>query len=87
MIQHLAAQGIGSGIHYPIPLNLQKAYGSLGYQRGDFPASEQAAAEILSLPMFPQLQPEQQQRVAAAIASFDGAQTAGLQRQPALASH
>ncbi len=87
MIQHLAAQGIGSGIHYPIPLHLQKAYGSLGYQRGDFPASEQAAAEILSLPMFPQLQPEQQQRVAAAIASFDGAQTAGLQRQPALASH
>jgi dTDP-4-amino-4,6-dideoxygalactose transaminase len=87
MIQHLAAQGIGSGIHYPIPLHLQKAYSSLGYQRGDFPASEQAAAEILSLPMFPQFQPEQQQRVAAAIASFDGAETAGLRRQSALASH
>jgi dTDP-4-amino-4,6-dideoxygalactose transaminase len=49
----LASAGIESGLHYPIPLHLQEAYKFLGYQRGDFPVSEQVADRILSLPMYP----------------------------------
>jgi dTDP-4-amino-4,6-dideoxygalactose transaminase len=64
LIKSLAAAGIGTGIHYPIPLHLQSAYRDLGYELGDFPVSERIAAEILSLPMFPQLQLDQQRRVA-----------------------
>ena len=60
----LAASGIGTGIHYPIPLHLQNAYRRLGHGRGDFPVTERVALEILSLPMYPQLSFDQQQRVA-----------------------
>ena len=60
----LADAGIGTGIHYPIPLHLQRAYRNLGYKRGDFPVCEAAALEILSLPMYPGLGHEQQGRVA-----------------------
>jgi dTDP-4-amino-4,6-dideoxygalactose transaminase len=67
---HLSAKGIGTGIHYPIPLHLQKAYRGLGHRSGDFPVTENAASRILSLPMYAQLQPEQQERVAEAIAEF-----------------
>ncbi len=70
LMNHLKAQSIGSGIHYPIPLHLQKAYTSLGYGIGDFPASEKAAAEIVSLPMFPQLTAEQQARVVKEVTNF-----------------
>jgi dTDP-4-amino-4,6-dideoxygalactose transaminase len=59
--------GIGTGIHYPVPLHLQNAYMTLGYRAGDFPIAERYATEIVSLPMFPNLTAEQQQRVAAAI--------------------
>ncbi|MGA2983133.1 MAG: DegT/DnrJ/EryC1/StrS family aminotransferase [Terriglobia bacterium] len=45
--------GIGTGIHYPIPLHLQNAYKDLGYCEGNFPVSKTAASQILSLPMFP----------------------------------
>ena len=62
--KHLAEAGIGTGIHYPIPLHLQEAYKSLGYSEGDFPATEKAASQILSLPMFPGLTSAQQDRVA-----------------------
>ena len=51
----LAREGIGTGIHYPIPLHLQKAYANQGYRAGDFPVTEMAAERILSLPMFPNL--------------------------------
>ena len=61
---HLGAAGIDSGIHYPIPLHLQKAYTGLGYSNGDFPVCERIAGEILSLPMFPGLTKEMQDRVA-----------------------
>jgi dTDP-4-amino-4,6-dideoxygalactose transaminase len=61
--KHLTEANIGTGIHYPVPLHLQKAYENFGYQRGDFPVTERVAAEILSLPMCPQLEAEQQRRV------------------------
>jgi dTDP-4-amino-4,6-dideoxygalactose transaminase len=67
---HLAEAGIGTGIHYPIPLHLQKAYQYLGYKKGDFPVTERVAEEILSLPMFPQLQPNQQKQVVAKVLEF-----------------
>lgn len=57
--EQLTAAGIGTGIHYPIPVHLQKAYADLGYKRGSFPATEAAADRILSLPMFPELTQEQ----------------------------
>ena len=55
--------GIGTGIHYPIALHLTKAYEGLGLKKGDFPITEQAVDHILSLPMFPGLTPDQQERV------------------------
>ena len=67
---HLAEMGIGTGIHYPIPLHLQKAYQHLGYKQGDFPVTEKVASEIVSLPMFPQLTAEQQKLVAESVAIF-----------------
>ena len=67
---HLKAAGIGTGIHYPIPLHLQKAYSSMGYKVGDFPVCEKAAAEIISLPMFPQLTADQQARVTEEVLNF-----------------
>ena len=60
----LAEQRIGTGIHYPIPLHLQKAYIHLGYRAGDFPVSESAARRVLSLPMFPALSASDQARTA-----------------------
>jgi len=70
LIEHLKKQGIGTGIHYPIPLHLQKAYASLNYAPGDFPVTEQVAAEIVSLPMFPHLTPVQQVRVVEQVLEF-----------------
>jgi dTDP-4-amino-4,6-dideoxygalactose transaminase len=70
MMNHLKKAGIGSGIHYPIPLHLQKAYAAMNYRQGDFPVTEKAAAEIVSLPMFPQLTAPQQARVVEEVVSF-----------------
>lgn len=61
--EQLSQRGIGTGIHYPVPLHLQKAYSNLGYKRGDFPNSEKACSEILSLPMFPTISAQQQSQV------------------------
>ncbi|MEC7641574.1 MAG: DegT/DnrJ/EryC1/StrS family aminotransferase [Nitrospinota bacterium] len=66
----LEEQGIATGLHYPTPLHLQPAYSKLGYQRGDFPNAEKSCNEILSLPMFPELQPEQIQHVTESIKKF-----------------
>jgi dTDP-4-amino-4,6-dideoxygalactose transaminase len=70
MMNQLRESGIGTGIHYPIPLHLQNAYTSLNYRPGDFPVAESVSAEIVSLPMFPQLQPGQQVRVAEEVETF-----------------
>lgn len=61
--RHLANANIGTGIHYPIPLHLQKAYGHFGYKAGDYPVAEKLASEILSLPMYPSLRLDQQRRI------------------------
>jgi dTDP-4-amino-4,6-dideoxygalactose transaminase len=66
--QALQAKGIQTGIHYPIPVHLLPAYADLGYSRGDFPHSEQAADEVLSLPMFPELSRAQCEEVSEAVA-------------------
>jgi dTDP-4-amino-4,6-dideoxygalactose transaminase len=63
----LQAAGIQTGVHYPIPIHLQPAHADLGYGRGDFPVSEQAASQVLSLPMFPEMTIEQVEQVAAAV--------------------
>lgn len=64
---HLSQRGVATGIHYPLPLHLQPAYRDLGYGPGDFPVTERYAAEILSLPMYPELGSEAIARVASAI--------------------
>ena len=70
MMNHLKKAGIGTGIHYPIPLHLQKAYTSMQHRVGDFPVAEKAAAEIVSLPMFPQLTADQQASVVRELLQF-----------------
>ena len=59
VIRLLGEKGIGCGIHYPVPIHLQEAYRSLGYERGSFPIAERCARELISLPMYPELTPEQ----------------------------
>lgn len=66
----LAERKIGSAVYYPVPLHLQPLYSSLGHKEGDFPVAEQAAQELLSLPMYPELTEEQIARVAGTIAEF-----------------
>ena len=68
--KHLSEAKIDTGIHYPVPLHMQKAYANCGYKPGDFPVTERIAAEIVSLPMFPQLTQKQQQRVVESVKEF-----------------
>ena len=63
----LTESGVQSGIHYPIPVHLQPAYADLGYKAGDFPRSEAAANEVLSLPLFAELTKDQQETVSKAV--------------------
>jgi dTDP-4-amino-4,6-dideoxygalactose transaminase len=63
----LSAEGIPSGLHYPIPVHLQKAHADLGYQAGDFPVSEAAAREVLSLPIYPEMPVRHVDQVVAAL--------------------
>ena len=85
MINHLKAAGIDTGIHYPIPLHLQKAYAMLNYREGDFPVAERVASEIVSLPMFPQLTERQQARVAEEILAFTSRASREEAEQPVMA--
>jgi dTDP-4-amino-4,6-dideoxygalactose transaminase len=59
VLERMAARGVNCAIHYPVPIHLQKAYTFLGLGRGSFPVAERCAREFLSLPMYPELQPEQ----------------------------
>jgi dTDP-4-amino-4,6-dideoxygalactose transaminase len=72
--EHLHGAGVQTGVHYPVPIHLQRAYEDLGHKPGDFPNAERLAARMLSLPMFPELRPEQVAYVAGQIRRFfDGA--------------
>jgi len=75
---HLAKAGIGSGMHYPIPLHLQKAYQDLGYKAGELPVSERVAREIVSLPMFPQMTNQQVDEVSERVKEFIGARVSSV---------
>jgi dTDP-4-amino-4,6-dideoxygalactose transaminase len=66
----LSERNIGSAVYYPVPLHLQPIYANLAHPKGTFPHAERAAEEAVSLPMFPELRPEQVQRVAETIAEF-----------------
>jgi dTDP-4-amino-4,6-dideoxygalactose transaminase len=68
--QHLAAAGVGSEIYYPVPMHVQECFGYLGCKAGDMPQSEAAAREVLSIPIYPELQAEQLQYVAETIRAF-----------------
>src|ERR1700734_13376 len=70
LMSHLKEAGIGTAIHYPVPLHLQKAYAGLKYTSQDFPVTTRIALQIVSLPMFPQLTAEQQARVAEGVLAF-----------------
>jgi len=72
LIAQLAEQGISCGIHYPVPVHLQKAYQDLGLGEGSFPVVERCATEFISLPMFPELTVEQISYVADEIKGFCG---------------
>lgn len=73
LMNHLKEQGVGTIIHYPVPIHLQEAYRDAGWKPGDFPITEKYAGEILSLPMFPNLTVEQVRYVADCIRRFFGA--------------
>jgi dTDP-4-amino-4,6-dideoxygalactose transaminase len=67
---HLKAKGVGTEVYYPLPMHLQNCYRDLGYQKGSFPVSEQAAAEVLSLPIYAELKEDQLIYVVESIADF-----------------
>jgi dTDP-4-amino-4,6-dideoxygalactose transaminase len=69
----LEARGVQTGLHYPIPLHLQKAYAHLGYREGQFPVAERIGRECLTLPLFPEMTLEQQDIVVAALREILGA--------------
>ncbi|MBP9500642.1 MAG: DegT/DnrJ/EryC1/StrS family aminotransferase [Candidatus Promineofilum sp.] len=70
LMDHLKEMGVATGLHYPIPIHLQPAYTELGYKRGDFPVTEAYAEEIVSLPIFPELDDEKVSYVVNAIRAF-----------------
>jgi dTDP-4-amino-4,6-dideoxygalactose transaminase len=67
---YLKQQGIGVGVHYPVPVHLQPAYAELGYGPGNLPVTEAVAKSCLSLPLYPEMSEEQQDRVVEAIHAF-----------------
>jgi dTDP-4-amino-4,6-dideoxygalactose transaminase len=76
--EYLRDKGIPTEIYYPSPLHVEAAFSYLGYRGGDFPVSESACREVLSLPIYPELKDEQQRAVVAAIANFYGTGTIGI---------
>lgn len=68
--EHLHAAGVSTGLHYPIPVHLQPGYRHLGYQEGDLPETERACKEVLSLPMYPELEPDKVLQISEAVREF-----------------
>jgi len=79
IMQHLASRQIGCAVHYPVSIHLQEAYRSLGYTSGAFPVAERCASEFISLPMYPELTPEQVEQVAEGVREALGND---IQRRP-----
>ncbi len=74
LVRHLAAHGVGTEIYYPVPFHRQACFAHLGYEPGAFPHAEKAAAEVLALPIYPELTVEQQQYVVDQVAGYFGSQ-------------
>lgn len=70
LVEHLKKRGIGCAVYYPTPLHLQPCFASLGYRKGQFPQAERAAGEVLSLPIYPELDDQRQEQVIEAIREF-----------------
>lgn len=70
LLQYLKTQGIGAGVHYPLPLHQQPAYAELGYKQGSLPVTEAVARSCLSLPLYPEMSQDQQDRVVEAVRTF-----------------
>lgn len=70
LLSHLHSQGISGGVHYPVPLHLQKPYQKLGYKAGQLPVSERVCSEVLSLPIYPEMTESQVLAVAEAVKDF-----------------
>lgn len=68
--KYLAGRGITTRVYYPLPLHLQHCFAYLGFKRGDFPNAEALSEDVLALPMFPELLPEEQERIVCEIAAF-----------------
>lgn len=77
LLAFLNAHGVAAGIHYPVPLHLQPAYADLGYGPGDLPVTEAVAATCLSLPLYPELCDEQQDRVVELLYAFEAEREQG----------
>ena len=80
--EFLQSRGIATGLHYPLPLHQQVAYRHLHLATGAFPVTEGAAAEILSLPMYPELRADQVDYVSATLIEFFGGRTSALRAKP-----
>jgi dTDP-4-amino-4,6-dideoxygalactose transaminase len=68
--KYLSENGISTGLHYPVPLHLQKCFSNLGYRKGDFPVTEKLADECLSLPLFPHMKDDEIEYVCDKIKHF-----------------
>lgn len=75
---HLESHGISTGLHYPTPIHLQTAYADAGYRKGEFPVTERLANEILTLPMYPELDQPALERIAGAVMSSQGVKRAPI---------